>query len=109
MKSEEQKAREWASAVLSMPGGHHEDNVVAAAELVMEATKPLPMSRVTWDRDEHALAGATLENGKEVVMICLSVARIWCIRLSDGTPLTYERSELIPNGKRYEIVEAGED
>lgn len=109
MKSEEQQAREWASAVLSMPGGHYDDNIIATAELVMEATEPLPMSRVGWDENEHLLAGATWEGGEEVVMIAPGFNYISCLNVSDGARNTYPRYELIPNGKRCRIVEAGED
>lgn len=108
MKHAEQQAREWASAVLSMPGGHYEDNIIAAAELVMEATTPLTMNGVQWDPRRHFLAGATLESGKEVVMLYPAIAGIWCMHTSDGTTCPYALDELIPNGKRYKIVEAGE-
>lgn len=109
MKSEEQQAREWALAVLSMPGGHYDDNIIAAAELVMEATAPLPMSRVMWDTDEHFLAGATVNDREEVVMLARGINSIRGVRVSDGTTLLYWPSDLVPNGKRYRIVEAGED
>lgn len=109
MKSEEQQAREWANAVLSMPGGHYEDNIIAAAELVMEVTTHLTMKGVQWDPSRHFLAGATLESGKEVVMLYPAIGSIWCMHTSDGTTCPYALGELIPNGKRYTIREAGED
>ena len=89
------QALEWAA-------GHHDEDVLAAADHILATTDPLTMADVEWDDEKHHLAGATLPNGEEVVMMWPDTYGTGNIIAKEGE---WTRDRLTPNGKRYELVE----
>lgn len=105
------RLRRWAESVLAMPAGHHDEDVLAAAEHILATTDPLTMADVEWD-DKHFLAGATINEGdsaKEMVMC--GFTRDGEIYVVEPNPGRGKRGywpmpgDLTPNGKKYELVE----
>lgn len=80
--------------------------IVATAEHILATTTPLTMADVDWDDEKHDLAGATDGDGDAVVM-CGENAddEINVIVLWDHHTYSAPKSELTPNGKRYELRE----
>lgn len=91
-------AREWATSTL--PKG--DAKTMAAIEHIMATTTEPTMADVEWSGEKHHLAGATLPDGGEVVMM-------WPDNYGTGHIIAKEGEwppeRLTPNGKRYELVE----
>lgn len=98
------RLRRWAESVLAMPAGHHDEDVIAAAEHILATTTPPAMDEVEWDNEKHRGLGAVDEAGQGWVMLQDDGGYINCIGL-DLNPVGAERGDLTPNGKRYELVE----
>ena len=96
-------ARQWADKILTSEAGTPE--ALAAAEHIKATTTPLTMADVEWDNEEHHLAGATTPEGNDVVMM-------WWDDIDTDYIVTeksaWQRRQLTPNGKRYELREVGE-
>lgn len=101
MSDLEQLARQCAEKIKRLESVTPE--LQAAAEQILAITKKPTMADVEWDGDEHWLAGATLPNGVEVVMLRHDNGSS-CIDTNQGY---YSRGYLTPNGKRYELCEVG--
>lgn len=98
-------ARQWAErAKNSKYFDEYADDAAAAVELVLNVTTPLTMADVVWDVEKHYLAGATLPNGHEVVMMWPDTYGTGHIIAKEGE---WPRDQLTPNGKRYELREVG--
>lgn len=105
------RLRRWAESVLAMPAGHHDGDMLAAADHILATTGPLTMADVEWD-DKHFLAGATLsteESAEELVMCGFTRdGEIYVVQPNPGRgkrgywPMP---GDLTPNGKRYELRE----
>lgn len=103
------RLRRWAESVLAMPAGHHDEDMLAAADHIMATTTPPAMDEVEWDEEKHALTGAVVDVGGgpiEVVMLAGSVDGIDYVTL-DGKFGYEPRYYFTPNGKRYELREVG--
>lgn len=109
------RLRRWAESVLAMPAGHHDGDMLAAADHILATTDPLTMADVEWD-DKHFLAGATINEGdsaKEMVMC--GFTRDGEIYVVEPNPGRGKRGywpmpgDLTPNGKRYELVEVTDE
>lgn len=103
--SNEKLARQWAErAKNSKYFDEYADDAAAAVEHVLATTTPLTMADVEWDVEKHHLAGATLPNGEEVVMMWPDTYGTGHIIAKEGE---WRRDQLTPNGKRYELREIG--
>lgn len=78
------------------------DELAAASEHIMATTTEPTMADVEWSGEKHHLAGATLPDGGEVVMM-------WPDNYGTGHIIAKEGEwppeRLTPNGKKYELVE----
>lgn len=74
----------------------------AVRDHILATTDPPTMADVEWDDEKHHLAGATLPNGEEVVMMWPDTYGTGNIIAKEGE---WTRDRLTPNGKRYELVE----
>ena len=104
------EAYEWAKGVEGMPYGHHSDGEVTAAHIVLnELGRNLSMDGVTWDVDEHFLAGATVD-GEKVVMLGHTGDGSGNIDVLDPKE-RYTHDEyphfVYPDGTHYKLVEVG--
>ena len=109
--SNEKLARQWAERKQAQAKRHMEDagyfpreDTMAAIEHVLATTDPLTMADVEWDTKKHHLAGATLPDGHEVVMMWPDTYGTGHIIAKEGE---WPRERLTPNGKRYELREVG--
>lgn len=109
--SNEKLARQWAERKKAQAKRHMEDagyfpreDTMAAIEHVLATTDPLTMADVEWDTKKHHLAGATLPDGHEVVMMWPDTYGTGHIIAKEGE---WPRERLTPNGKRYELREVG--
>lgn len=112
MRDEQEKlAREWAESKLAMPTGHLDADVLAAANHILATTKEPSMADVVWDHDKHYLAGAVDAHGSEVIMHSrVDDCEIATIRPGDETHGGRNwDTDLIPNGKRYKLVEISDE
>lgn len=111
MTNEKEKlAREWAESKLAMPTGHLDADVIAAAEHILATTPKPTMADAEWDDEKHFLAGAThKETNAPLVMIgpVMADKTTDCVALSLKCGYQVENHNLTPNGKRYELREAG--
>ncbi|MDK8242535.1 hypothetical protein [Corynebacterium coyleae] len=111
MRDEQERlARQWAESKLAMPTGHLDADVIAAANHILATTKEPTMADVEWDHDKHYLAGAVDAYGSEVIMHSrVDDCEIATIRPGDETHGGRNwDTDLIPNGKRYELREITE-
>lgn len=96
-------AREWAkdanSAFLT-------DRAIAARDYILATTKEQTMEDVTWDEDEHYLAGCMTQYG-EMVMLRPHGVNLLVHDLNSGLTEIWDRGDATPNGKRYELREKG--
>ena len=103
----ERLAREWATSTL--PKG--DAKTMAAIEHIMATTKEPTMADVEWDDEKHYLAGAIDAEGHEVVMIDAERENIRVCYVDEinlvYAPVLESPKNLTPNGKRYELREAG--
>lgn len=70
-------------------------------ERILVNTTPLTMAGVNWDDDKHRLAGATTQEGTDVVMMWYDAPVEHIVTDEGTTPPDW----LTPNGKRYELRE----
>lgn len=96
----ERLARQWATSTL--PRG--DAKTLAAIEHILATTTEPTMAGVKWEHEKHHLAGATTLAGFDAVMM-------WCDEEDTGHIITdlgeWRPDQLTPNGKRYELREAG--
>lgn len=101
-------ALKWANAVLD-DLDHYAPIEHAAARHIIKTTPSPTMAELDWKDNEHTLAGATLDIGdgpENVIMTAHSGVYIFYVT-KDGKP-DYDYSRFFtPNGKRYELHEAG--
>lgn len=97
--------RQWAENYLRSAKREDDPVLYAVAEYAMATTKPLTMADVKWDANLHFLAGATTEDGDEVVMLSVRGESGILTASLDGSreDLEFSASELIPNGKEYDL------
>lgn len=115
--SEDMKAaaRRWAHEYMlcnfEIPE-HAQDDEYMAAKYITQCLAPPTMEDLPWDRDRHFLAGAT-DGEYDYVMISpyrhdeesfLEIATIDC---GSSNLMMIDAHSLIPNGKKYELHEAG--
>ena len=104
------RLRRRAESVLAMPAGHHDEDVIAAAEHIMATTTEPTMADVEWDDEKHRSMGATTPAGYEVVMLWVDEHECFdneVTRLIVTDVGLWDPKSLTPNGKRYELREAG--
>ena len=116
MRNEQERlAREWAERKLYTAQRHLEDagyhtnpDTIAAAEYILATTTPPTMADVEWDHGAHCLAG--VETGYEDAVMLHRHGRnmIVLYDLNTGGINFCDRSDLTPNGKRYELREVVE-
>lgn len=100
-------ARQWAET--RNPISLSED-ARAARDYILATTPKPTMAEVEWDDEKHHLAGATTPAGDEVVMMWVDEHECFD---NEVTPLivshvgSWDPESLTPNGKRYELREAG--
>lgn len=108
MSNDTARLRRWAESVLAMPAGHHDEDVLAAADHIMATTDPPTMADVEWNDDKHYLGGATDGDGDAVVMCGENAdGEINVIVLWDHHTYSTPKGQLTPSGKRYELCEVG--
>ena len=110
MSNEKEKlARQWAESVRDSDPIMSE-RAHAAAEHILATTSPLTMADVQWNTEAHRGAGVTADTGSEWVMLRSNGGkRIECVRTDMKEYLSLSRSDITPNGKKYELVEVTGD
>lgn len=115
MDKKERLAREWAEAV-SLPNPRPDEADVtysnaqlrAAAEYILTNIKPPTMKEIWWNSHEHPGMVGVGEDGVEWVMLGRRQDGRIVGTTTDFQKLRVLRPEwLTPNGKRYELREAG--
>lgn len=106
-------ARRWAHEYMlcnfEIPE-HAQDDEYMAAKYITQCLAPPTMEELPWDRDRHFLAGAS-DGERECIMISPylhdeeSFLAIAAITSDSSNILLLDPSDLIPNGKRYELRE----
>lgn len=113
MTNQEQLAREWAEKIKKKARrspSWFDEECIAAANLVLANTKPATMADVQWDAREHRGLGTFGEDGAEWIMVDMRPDRRIVGISPDFRKARGLRPEwLTPNGKRYELREAGDD
>lgn len=113
MTEQEQLAREWAEKIKKKARrspSWFDEECIAAADLVLANTKPATMADVQWDAREHRGLGTFGEDGAEWIMVDMRPDRRIVGISPDFRKARGLRPEwLTPNGKRYELREAGDD
>mgnify|MGYP006988283993 CR=1 FL=1 len=110
MTNQEKLAREWATKYLKWNAYEDSPELHAVAELVLANTKPATMADVEWEDSEHFLAGATANDEDEEIMLTKYDGQIITASLDDPPAIwIHQARDLTPNGKRYELREAGDD
>lgn len=105
MSSERERlAREWAKYAKKREVSSPEEQ--AAADHILATTPEPTMEDVTWDEDEHYLAGCMTQYG-EMVMLRPHGANLLVHDLNSGLTEIWDRDDATPNGKRYELREIG--
>lgn len=101
-----QLARKWAERVdPRYPASALEE---AARDYILTHVPALTMDKVMWKNGTHSLTGAELYNDGEpvdVVMLACQPDGYIDYATLDGKVRDEARSEFIPNGKRYRLVE----
>lgn len=106
MNSQEKLAREWAINFSEDAAALTHEQLRAAIKFILDNTKSETMSDVMWDSRKHFLAGAINHAGDEVVMAGLiDGEKIDVIVPDENLRYREYRSNLVPNGKRYKLVE----
>lgn len=101
---QERLARQWAEGVSPSIKNEY---VVAAKEFILATTTPSTMEGVEWVHAEHHMAGAYWEGDIPVVMIDPSdEAKTTVLTVEEECIHEADDSDLVPNGKRYKLVEA---
>lgn len=107
MSSERERlAREWAERIMSTTLEMIDPVQRAAAEHILATTPEPTMEDVTWDEDEHYLAGCMTQYG-EMVMLRPHGVNLLVHDLNSGLTEIWDRGDATPNGKRYELREVG--
>lgn len=97
--------RRWANWIKNSPHSNCGPGELAVADFVLANTNPATMEDVNWNDEEHRGAGATdIITGKSWVMIQDIGDQITCIDF-DMNIRSIFASELIPDEKKYMIVE----
>ena len=97
--------RRWANWIKNSPHSNCGPGELAVADFVLTNTNPVTMEDVDWNDEEHRGAGATdTITGKTWVMIQDTGDQITCIDF-DMNIRSILASELIPNERKYAIVE----
>lgn len=101
--------RRWANWIKNSPHSNCGPGELAVADFVLANTNPATMEDIGWNDKEHRGAGATdTITGKTWVMIQDTGDHIACIDL-DMNIRSILASELIPNKKKYTIVEISDN
>ena len=101
--------RRWANWIKNSPHSNCGPGELAVADFVLANTNPITMEDVNWNDKEHRGAGATdTITGKTWVMIQDIGDQITCIDLDMGIR-SILASELIPDEKKYTIVEISDN
>lgn len=106
MTKQERLAREWAEKIKSAPE-MCAPVLVAAAEHILATTDPPTMADVEWDDEKHYLAGADTQYGS-VVMLYPVGETVVVHDFNSVLREVFDRDDVTPNGKRYELVEVTE-
>lgn len=106
MDKQERLAREWAEKIKSAPE-MCAPVLVAAAEHILATTDPPTMADVEWDDEKHYLAGADTQYGS-VVMLYPVGETVVVHDFNSVLREVFDRDDVTPNGKRYELVEMTE-
>ena len=110
--NQEKLARQWAENYRDNNGKLQSPKLAhAAADYILATTTKPTMADVDWDHDKHYLAGAVDAHGLEVIMHSrVDDCEIATIRPGDETHGGRNwDTDLIPNGKRYELVEVTDE
>ena len=101
-------ALDWANTVLA-DLGHYSNAEHAAARRIIATTPALTMDELEWKDSEHTLAGATLDigNGPQNVTMAARIGTSIFYITEDGEPDYKHARFFTPNGKHYELHEAG--
>lgn len=116
MTSRDQLARQWAKYYsenwpevrsTASPRSFFE-RAKAAVEFILDHTTPEPetMADVDWDDEKHYLAGCMSPYGS-MVMLRPQGANMIVHDLNSDLTEVFDRDDLTPNGKRYELREVG--
>lgn len=116
MTSRDQLARQWAKYYsenwpevrsTASPRSFFE-GAKAAVEFILDHTTPEPetMADVDWDDEKHYLAGCMSPYGS-MVMLRPQGANMIVHDLNSDLTEVFDRDDLTPNGKRYELREVG--
>lgn len=110
MTDREQLARQWAEERMEMHRKVGEDYMaeesLAAAAYILATTTQLTMADVEWDADKHYLAGADTQYGSVVMLHPVGETMVVHDFNSDLREV-FDRDDVTPNGKRYELREVG--
>lgn len=109
MDNQEKLARQWAKKIKSVPVVNYGLQANAAAEYILATMTPEleTMADVEWDDAEHYLAGCMSPYGS-VVMLRPQGANMIVHDLNSDLTEVFDRDDLTPNGKRYELREVAE-
>lgn len=101
-------ARQWAlEAQDAAKESEFTEDTYAAIEFVLANTKPETMADIAWDSDEHYLSGCATTFGS-MVMLRPQGETILVHNLNTDLTEVFDREDLTPNGKRYELREVTE-
>lgn len=101
--------RRWANWIKNSRHSDCGPGELAVADFVLANTNPATMEDVDWNDEKHQGAGATdTITGKTWVMIQDTGGQITCIDF-DMNIRSIFASELIPNEKKYRIVEISDN
>lgn len=101
--SNEQLARQWAESRQQFDNRSERER--AAAEYILANTTPRTMADVEWDHGSHFMAGASMSDGSEHVMIVNRHNGINTLPANGNGFYWNSKDSLTPNGKRYRLVE----
>lgn len=101
----DQDAVEWARSFIHTDAAKNDPARKSTAEFILANAPSQKMSQVEWNARTHWLAGADSVDGESKIVLypLADSAEIACA----DEPLAAD--DLVPNGRRYEIVEIKDD